>query len=326
MAGIGFGFDGVAIGFLEPGGGGGGGSGGIPLSEKGAPNGVGTLGPDGRQPISEQALTIVNILGGWDAATNTPTLASGAGTANHGYIVNVAGTTDLDSGTTGSAVWDVGDLMVFAQGTWHRFPGGASGQAFSTLAELNALISDATLDDEGASRPPEGAASGDLAGNYPGPTVAGLQGRAVSPAAPAIGDTLTWTGSGWEPVTSTPPVVTADVFQGFTLGTAPVYNVIKSFTLAAGESLTYTGTIIVVRGTGATVEARSMSFAVNGRNQGTAAVSASARTEGQNGDGPTFQLQWLATGPNELSIQIRDSPGSVADVTFIASEVRTVPI
>ncbi len=49
---------------------------------------------------------------------------------------------------------------------------------------------------------PGGAASGDLSGSYPGPSVIGIQGRSVSSAAPSVGQVLRWTPNAsplWRP-------------------------------------------------------------------------------------------------------------------------------
>jgi hypothetical protein len=67
--------------------------------------------------------------GTWNASTNTPTLASGVGTANTFYIVSVAGTTTLN----GISNWGVGDWAIFNGTVWQRVEGGAEGN-FTNLS------------------------------------------------------------------------------------------------------------------------------------------------------------------------------------------------
>jgi hypothetical protein len=54
--------------------------------------------------------------GTWDAATNNPTLASGVGTKGDYYVVNVAGSTDLD----GITDWEIGDWAIFNGAAWQK--------------------------------------------------------------------------------------------------------------------------------------------------------------------------------------------------------------
>ena len=56
----------------------------------------------------------------WDASTNTPTLADGTGTAGDFYMVSVAGSQDLGSG---SISFDVDDYVLYnSGGTWEKHP------------------------------------------------------------------------------------------------------------------------------------------------------------------------------------------------------------
>ena len=54
--------------------------------------------------------------GTWDAATNSPALTSGVGTQGYYYIVNVAGSTNLD----GITDWNVGDWAIFDGTAWQQ--------------------------------------------------------------------------------------------------------------------------------------------------------------------------------------------------------------
>ena len=54
--------------------------------------------------------------GVWNASTNTPALVSSVGTNGYYYIVNVAGSTNLD----GITDWKVGDWAIFAGTSWQK--------------------------------------------------------------------------------------------------------------------------------------------------------------------------------------------------------------
>lgn len=58
----------------------------------------------------------VQYKGTWNASTNTPTLQSSVGVQGNYYIVNVAGTTNLN----GITDWQVGDWAIFSESTWQK--------------------------------------------------------------------------------------------------------------------------------------------------------------------------------------------------------------
>jgi hypothetical protein len=73
----------------------------------------------------------LTFLGAWDASTNTPTLASGVGTAGEYYIVSVAGTTNLDGITN----WQVADWAIFSStGVWQKID-NSNVQAYSLIQD-----------------------------------------------------------------------------------------------------------------------------------------------------------------------------------------------
>lgn len=92
-------------------------SGYIPTTQKGVANGVATLDAGGKVPTSQiPALGDLNYQGTWDASTNTPTLTSSVGTKGYYYVVNVAGSTNLN----GITDWQVGDWAVYNGSAWEK--------------------------------------------------------------------------------------------------------------------------------------------------------------------------------------------------------------
>jgi hypothetical protein len=74
-------------------------------------------------------LGVLEYKGVWDASTNAPNLQSGQGTKGAYYIVNEAGSTNLD----GTNDWDLKDWAVFNGTTWEKIDNSEQSQVIDTL-------------------------------------------------------------------------------------------------------------------------------------------------------------------------------------------------
>ena len=89
----------------------------ISTSEKGANSGVATLDAGGKIPTSQLPSSVMEYKGTWNATTNSPTLADGTGNAGDIYVVSVAGTQDLGSG---SITFAGGDWVMYNGSIWEK--------------------------------------------------------------------------------------------------------------------------------------------------------------------------------------------------------------
>jgi len=124
------------------------------LANKGAASGYAPLDAGSKVPLANLPAAVAGALsyqGTWNAATNTPALASGVGMKGYYYKVSVAGTTSLD----GHAVWSVDDAAIFDGATWDILQGGV------TSGEVTAALGFT----------PENAANKDTSGGYVGLTL-----------------------------------------------------------------------------------------------------------------------------------------------------------
>ena len=79
--------------------------------------GVATLDASGKVPTSQIPMQgDLNYQGTWNASTNTPTLTSSVGTQGYYYVVDVAGSTNLN----GITDWNIGDWAIFNGSIWQK--------------------------------------------------------------------------------------------------------------------------------------------------------------------------------------------------------------
>jgi hypothetical protein len=118
----------------------------VATATKGVANGVASLDGSGTVPVSQLPAAVLGALsyqGTWNASTNSPTLTSSVGTKGYYYVVNVAGSTNLN----GITDWVVGDWAVFNGSVWQKVDNtdavtsvnGYTGTVVLTAADVSAV-------------------------------------------------------------------------------------------------------------------------------------------------------------------------------------------
>ena len=182
--------------------------------------------------------------GSWNAATNTPTLASGVGTNGFYYVVSVAGSTNLD----GITDWQIGDWAIFNGTTWQKIDQtnlvssvngqvGAVSIGYADLAGAIPTWNQNTTGNAATATNVAGGAANQIVYNTGAATTAFIT------APVTAGHYLKWTGSAFEwNVAGTGTVTSVDVSGGTTGLTTSGGPVTSSGTITlAGTLITSNG-------------------------------------------------------------------------------------
>jgi hypothetical protein len=178
-------------------------------SDLGNANGIATLGSDGKVPDDQLPSSVsggLDVIGFWDADTNTPDISSLTLTTGECYQVSVAGSTELNSISS----WGLYDLAVWdstVTGNWFKI------SSSSTITSVNDMTGAVVLDtddiDEGDTNlyytDDRVSANSDVVANIAKVSADGSISTHsdvdTESVGPATGQCLAWDGSNWIPST-----------------------------------------------------------------------------------------------------------------------------
>ncbi|MGE5087363.1 MAG: beta strand repeat-containing protein, partial [Bacillota bacterium] len=126
----------------------------------------------------------------WDATTQKFGCSTVSG-ANGGTVTNIA----TGAGLTGGPITTTGTIALSTSGVTSGTYGSANQVPVIQVDSYGRITSATSTTISGVA--PGGAAGGDLGGNYPNPTVAGLSGKPLVVTAPANGQFLKFDGTNW---------------------------------------------------------------------------------------------------------------------------------
>jgi hypothetical protein len=274
---------------------------GIPLTQRGAANGVATLDGTGKVPSAQIAITGALIYKGtWNASSNTPTLSASlpAGVAaGWEYAISTTGTRDIGSGST---TYTQGGFVIYNGATWDYVP-PATGVTTINGSLTGAVTGIVTTADTGTvtnTMLAGSIANNKLANNSI--TVTGGTGLGVSGSPVALGGTVTLSNTGVTSIVAGTNVTISGATGAVTINAT---GAVSSISAGTGIGVSASTGAVTITNTGVTSLIASTYLSVN---SGTGAVTISTN----------------ATALNTVSTLVaRDSSGNFAAGSITASRL-----
>jgi hypothetical protein len=192
------------------------------------------LTTDGTNPSWASVAGGLSYQGTWNASTNSPTLASSAGTNGYYYIVGTAGSTNLN----GITDWQVGDWLLFNGSTWQKLD---QTNLVTSVAGRTGAITLSNSDVAGSAASGSNSDVTSMSGITGGITTPDFITFDVNPSStPTTPGTLYWDSADG---TQTLSLVMANGDATQQIGEEQYYRIKASSAITNGQVVMFTGTV-----------------------------------------------------------------------------------